>query len=163
MKVTSAVVLLGMLQAVLAQSLAPSPTESIGCQPHGDHWHCEAARPTEGGEAPVSSDAPAPAPTESAHSGEEEDHGHDAGASESLAPSPTESIGCEPHGDHWHCDGPRVTGSATDGTETPTGTDDDSASQTSSIVQVPTGAAAGLQIGNFVPVVAVAFLAQAAL
>jgi hypothetical protein len=22
-------------------SLAPSPTESIGCEPHGDHWHCE--------------------------------------------------------------------------------------------------------------------------
>lgn len=26
-------------------SLAPSPTESIGCEPHGDHWHCEGPRP----------------------------------------------------------------------------------------------------------------------
>lgn len=22
-------------------SLAPSPTESVGCEPHGDHWHCD--------------------------------------------------------------------------------------------------------------------------
>ena len=22
-------------------SLKPSPTESYGCEPHGDHWHCE--------------------------------------------------------------------------------------------------------------------------
>jgi hypothetical protein len=22
-------------------TLAPSPTESVGCHPHGDHWHCE--------------------------------------------------------------------------------------------------------------------------
>jgi hypothetical protein len=22
----------------------PSPTESIGCEPHGDHWHCEGPR-----------------------------------------------------------------------------------------------------------------------
>lgn len=26
-------------------SLEPSPTESIGCEPHGDHWHCEGPRP----------------------------------------------------------------------------------------------------------------------
>ena len=26
-------------------TLAPSPTESIGCEPHGDHWHCEGPRP----------------------------------------------------------------------------------------------------------------------
>lgn len=24
-------------------ALAPSPTESYGCEPHGDHWHCEGA------------------------------------------------------------------------------------------------------------------------
>lgn len=23
-------------------TLAPSPTESTGCEPHGDHWHCDA-------------------------------------------------------------------------------------------------------------------------
>lgn len=22
-------------------TLKPSPTESFGCEPHGDHWHCE--------------------------------------------------------------------------------------------------------------------------
>lgn len=38
MKLSSTFVALGMLQAVLAQSIAPSPTESIGCEPHGDHW-----------------------------------------------------------------------------------------------------------------------------
>lgn len=24
-------------------SLKPSPTESVGCEAHGDHWHCKAA------------------------------------------------------------------------------------------------------------------------
>lgn len=38
MKFSSTFVAFGMLQAVLAQSIAPSPTESIGCEPHGDHW-----------------------------------------------------------------------------------------------------------------------------
>lgn len=38
MKLSSTFVVLGMLQAVLAQSLAASPTESVGCEPHGDHW-----------------------------------------------------------------------------------------------------------------------------
>ncbi|KAG4414498.1 hypothetical protein IFR04_012375 [Cadophora malorum] len=23
-------------------TIAPSPTESVGCEQHGDHWHCEA-------------------------------------------------------------------------------------------------------------------------
>jgi hypothetical protein len=22
-----------------SESLAPSPTESVGCEPHGDHWY----------------------------------------------------------------------------------------------------------------------------
>lgn len=72
---TFAVALLGLFPAVFAETLAPSPTESTGCEPHGDHWHCEAARTAE-------------------------DHSHASGATESLAPSPTESTGCEPHGDH---------------------------------------------------------------
>lgn len=63
-------------------SLAPSPTESVGCEPHGDHWHC---------------DGPAISTTES------------RSRNSTLSPSPTESIGCEPHGDHWHCDGPAIT------------------------------------------------------
>lgn len=28
---------------------APSPTESVGCEPHGDHWHCDG--PAEAGTA----------------------------------------------------------------------------------------------------------------
>jgi hypothetical protein len=27
-------------------SIEPSPTESIGCEPHGDHWHCDGPRET---------------------------------------------------------------------------------------------------------------------
>lgn len=27
----------------------PSPTESVGCEPHGDHWHCDG--PAETGSA----------------------------------------------------------------------------------------------------------------
>lgn len=35
-----AAVLLGLVSTALgqSQSLAPSPTESYGCEPHGDHW-----------------------------------------------------------------------------------------------------------------------------
>lgn len=29
-------------------SLAPSPTESVGCEPHGDHWHCDGPAVTSG-------------------------------------------------------------------------------------------------------------------
>ncbi|KAL4726611.1 hypothetical protein ACLX1H_005499 [Fusarium chlamydosporum] len=83
---TFAVALLGFFPAIFAQeTLAPSPTESVGCEPHGDHWHCEAARTAE------------------------DSHSHSAGATESLAPSPTESVGCEPHGDHWHCEAAKST------------------------------------------------------
>lgn len=65
----------------------PSPTESAGCEPHGDHWHCDG-------------------PAETSSEGDE-----DASVSETpTEPSPTESVGCEPHGDHWHCEGPVETG-----------------------------------------------------
>lgn len=68
----------------------PSPTESVGCEPHGDHWHCDGPAETgTGAEASTTSATASPA-----------------------VPSPTESVGCEPHGDHWHCDGPAETGSA---------------------------------------------------
>lgn len=30
----------------------PSPTESSGCEPHGDHWHCDG--PAETGSASAS-------------------------------------------------------------------------------------------------------------
>ncbi|KAF2837909.1 hypothetical protein M501DRAFT_146015 [Patellaria atrata CBS 101060] len=81
MRVSTLIPSFALVAFALAQSesLAPSPTESIGCEPHGDHWHCDG-----------------PAPT------------GDVVGTGSLAPSPTESIGCEPHGDHWHCDGPAV-------------------------------------------------------
>jgi hypothetical protein len=26
-------------------TLGPSPTASVGCEPHGDHWHCDGPRP----------------------------------------------------------------------------------------------------------------------
>ncbi|KAL2431747.1 hypothetical protein ABEF94_013528 [Exophiala dermatitidis] len=74
-------------QSSESESLPPSPTESVGCSPHGDHWHCSAPA--------TATDAAVTATT--------------ASASEDPGPSPTESVGCEPHGDHWHCDGPAVT------------------------------------------------------
>lgn len=91
-----------------SETLAPSPTESVGCEPHGDHWHCEGAR------------------TDVTAATTDADHSHSAGATESLAPSPTESVGCEPHGDHWHCDGPATAasgGSATTSSESAAVTD----------------------------------------
>ncbi|EGX45253.1 hypothetical protein AOL_s00173g354 [Orbilia oligospora ATCC 24927] len=122
-------------------TLAPSPTESVGCEAHGDHWHCEgpvavtttAAKTTshdhEEGEGTL-----APSPTGSVGCEAHGDHWHCAGPREAtttttsashgtgsgtLAPSPAESVGCEAHGDHWHCDGPRTTIASTT-TSTPT-------------------------------------------
>lgn len=31
-----------------ATQAGPSPTESVGCEPHGDHWHCEGPKETAG-------------------------------------------------------------------------------------------------------------------
>ena len=73
-----------------ASPTMPSPTESVGCEPHGDHWHCD---------GPAETSTEAEASTTSA-------------TASPTMPSPTESVGCEPHGDHWHCDGPAETGSA---------------------------------------------------
>jgi hypothetical protein len=113
---TFAVALLGLFPAIFAQeTLAPSPTESVGCEPHGDHCmfsspidqlneylisdigHCDGARSTLATEAKATTDAE--------HDDDHDhDHDHDTTGTESLAPSPTESTGCEPHGDHWHCE-----------------------------------------------------------
>lgn len=71
-----------------ASPTLPSPTESVGCEPHGDHWHCDGPAETAGASSSATVSA---SPT---------------------MPIPTESSGCEPHGDHWHCDGPAETGSA---------------------------------------------------
>jgi hypothetical protein len=132
---------LGFGSMALAQELEPSPTESIGCVPHDDHWHCEGPRPTEAPEevpeAPEEEVTLEPSPTESIGCEPHGDHWHCEGPrptdapevtttaehddehehTEDPGPSPTESIGCEPHGDHWHCEGP----APTDGpTEVPT-------------------------------------------
>lgn len=64
----------------------PSPTESVGCEPHGDHWHCDGPASTSVGESITATTVVTP-----------------------TVPSPVESVGCEPHGDHWHCDGPAET------------------------------------------------------
>ncbi|CAG9942227.1 unnamed protein product [Clonostachys rosea f. rosea IK726] len=116
MKAVQVVALLGL--ASLSYAQAPSPTESIGCEPHGDHWHCEGPRPTSAAlSSAVSSAAdPGPSPTESVgcqpHGDHCEDHDHDHSSTVDPGPSPTESVGCEPHGDHWHCEGPAVTSGA---------------------------------------------------
>ncbi|KAK4446365.1 hypothetical protein QBC34DRAFT_469702 [Podospora aff. communis PSN243] len=121
--------ILALSPFVLAQNLAPSPTESVGCEPHGDHWHCDGPRstlatittgPTTSGTATVT--APAVSHShdhddehEHEHSSVHSDDDHHHSTSGSLKPSPTESTGCTPHGDHWHCDGKKAdeTGTAT--------------------------------------------------
>ncbi|KAI9844850.1 MAG: hypothetical protein M1837_005268 [Sclerophora amabilis] len=71
---------------VHAQDPGPSPTESIGCEPHEDHWHCDGPAPETSAAAVTSADS----------------------VVTPAVPSPTESVGCEPHDDHWHCDGPKT-------------------------------------------------------
>ncbi|KAI1457888.1 hypothetical protein F4805DRAFT_457331 [Annulohypoxylon moriforme] len=93
---------------VAAQTLPPSPTASVGCHAHEDHWHCDGpASVTASGsfsaQTTVSSSI-----TSSITSSTSEEHEEGTGT---LAPSPTESFGCEPHGDHWHCDGAVVASS----------------------------------------------------
>ncbi|KAI8957011.1 hypothetical protein F5Y11DRAFT_352998 [Daldinia sp. FL1419] len=139
----------------VAQTLPPSPTASVGCHPHGDHWHCDgpasstasifstdsnegsqtqtlAPSPTESiGCEPHGDhwhcDGPAAAATASTSNATGDQHGEGNG---SLAPSPTESVGCKPHGDHWHCDGPAV------------------ASSTSSVPPTETGGVGKVEVGS---------------
>ncbi|CAH0038050.1 unnamed protein product [Clonostachys rhizophaga] len=132
MKAAQVVALLGLGSFSYAQ--VPSPTESIGCEPHGDHWHCEGPRPTSAAVSSAVSSAadPGPSPTESVGcqphgdhwhcegpatsaavtTSASEDHDHDHSSTVDPGPSPTESVGCQPHGDHWHCEGPAVTSGA---------------------------------------------------
>ncbi|EAQ91381.1 predicted protein [Chaetomium globosum CBS 148.51] len=126
MKTSAVAFLLGLYALpALAQELAPSPTESIGCEPHGDHWHCEGPRPPATTSEPTTTIPPPVITTTSAATDDDDEHTDEAGTA-SLAPSPTESIGCEPHGDHWHCEGPRPpatetgSGEGEGATETPT-------------------------------------------
>ncbi|KAL2222650.1 hypothetical protein M432DRAFT_12791 [Thermoascus aurantiacus ATCC 26904] len=122
-----AVLALASCPAVLAQEdPGPSPTESVGCEPHGDHWHCAGPAPTITPDVTTVVTPLVPSPTESVGCEPHGDHWHcdgprvtstDDGHSHTASPaipSPTESVGCEPHGDHWHCDGPAsATASAT--------------------------------------------------
>ncbi|KAK1541001.1 hypothetical protein CPAR01_06990 [Colletotrichum paranaense] len=123
MKASQILSMLGFAAFAFAQSesLAPSPTESVGCEPHGDHWHCEGARATTAaavsGTTLLTSVAAA-----TTTATEDHDHDHDddhSSGTGSLAPSPTESVGCEPHGDHWHCD---AAATAVSGTASASGT-----------------------------------------
>ncbi|PGH08825.1 hypothetical protein AJ79_05829 [Helicocarpus griseus UAMH5409] len=136
----------------------PSPTQSIGCEPHGDHWHCDAPAPkteaavttTTTASTTTGAEDPGPSPTESTGCEPHGDHWHcdapanptatgkpsdqheheheDEHSSQDPGPSPTESTGCEPHGDHWHCDAPAQT-------------------------QPPSGAAAAVKLNQYAAVV----------
>ncbi|KAK0119409.1 hypothetical protein ONS95_010861 [Cadophora gregata] len=44
-------------------TLAPSPTESVGCEPHGDHWHCDGPAVTSSPLASASANVTAPVTT----------------------------------------------------------------------------------------------------
>ena len=52
----------------------PSPTASAGCEPHGDHWHCEG--PATAVQTPAPEDTPA---SEETGEAEETDSGNNAG------------------------------------------------------------------------------------
>uniref|UniRef100_A0A8H7KEJ1 Hydrophobin n=1 Tax=Bionectria ochroleuca TaxID=29856 RepID=A0A8H7KEJ1_BIOOC len=119
----------------------PSPTESVGCQPHGDHWHCEGPAVTSGASSNVPSSSSAAVTTTSA---DHDDHSH--GSATPTKPSPTESVGCEPHGDHWHCDGPRVTSSGLTSVVSSIPTPSSNGTITTT---VPTAMAAGLSTTGF--------------
>ncbi|KAK3299836.1 uncharacterized protein B0H64DRAFT_1800 [Chaetomium fimeti] len=167
-----AAVLLGLVSTALGQAettgLAPSPTESYGCEPHGDHWHCEGARTVAETDAPtdVGTTTAAAATTSAAHDHDEDedDHDHDeddddsthtdAAGTGALAPSPTESYGCEPHGDHWHCEG-AITASPT-GAPAGTGAQDAATTTSTSTAAAPHFEVAGLGFAGVAAVVAMA-------
>ncbi|KAI0884947.1 uncharacterized protein GGS22DRAFT_136184 [Annulohypoxylon maeteangense] len=93
---------------VVAQTLPPSPTASVGCHAHEDHWHCDGPVSTAASLAASTQTPASNSTTSPITSSTSEEHEKGTG---SLAPSPTESFGCEPHGDHWHCDGAVVASS----------------------------------------------------
>ena len=109
MKFTAAV-LSGLIPFALAQdSLGPAPTESYGCEPHGDHYHCEGhVSETAADAASTTVTVTSVTATPTGEHDHEHDHDHEDGEEHdhgdeetgSLPPSPTASVGCEPHGDH---------------------------------------------------------------
>ncbi|KAF9894464.1 hypothetical protein FE257_007967 [Aspergillus nanangensis] len=134
----SILAVMAMASTVLAQEdPGPSPTASVGCEPHGDHWHCEGPAteaatettvvtptmpsPTQSVgcephgdhwhcDGPASTEATATTTASASHSHDDDDDEEEATETPTM-PSPSESVGCEPHGDHWHCEGPAETGS----------------------------------------------------
>lgn len=167
MKSTTCLALFGLISGALAQSLAPSPTESFGCEPHDDHWHCEGPR-TDDSAVSATTTPPATTPTpDDDHDGDDHDgddhdddeHDHDEGTGV-LPPSPTESVGCEPHGDHWHCEGPATavepTGFTTETSTTTSPPDaDEEAATTAPSPTATAGAARGASLA-FGPVAVLA-------
>ncbi|KAM7188476.1 hypothetical protein V8F33_010626 [Rhypophila sp. PSN 637] len=150
--------LVGLLPLALGQgsvstaSLAPSPTQSVGCEAHGDHWHCDGPRVTSITVSPSTlltsrlTTTPPAVTSASAHPDHDDDHEHhdddhdDHDDDASIKPSPTGSVGCVAHGDHWHCDGPA--------TATPTQSAAETGAVASGVSTVPTSAGtAGTQHG----------------
>ncbi|OIW29308.1 hypothetical protein CONLIGDRAFT_715669 [Coniochaeta ligniaria NRRL 30616] len=136
MKAFPSVALFSLLSLALGQddnsasgSLASSPTQSVGCTTHGDHWHCKGPRVTSSPvviTTTISGVAVATTSIASHDHDHDGDHDHDdhsytaAPGTGSLKPSPTESHGCEAHGDHWDCAGPVTATGATSTGATPT-------------------------------------------
>ncbi|TLS26922.1 hypothetical protein PpBr36_03977 [Pyricularia pennisetigena] len=142
MRVSQIVAMFGLVAVGVAQQLPPSPTASVDCEPHGDHWHCRGPRTTVPGQSVTANPSgvttrPPAAASATATSSRHHDHDHDDdddddhdddhddddhhSGTRTLPPSPTASVGCQPHGDHWHCTGPK-TGSAATVASTATGT-----------------------------------------
>ncbi|KAK0732527.1 hypothetical protein B0T21DRAFT_384785 [Apiosordaria backusii] len=146
--VTYAALLLGALSTALGQTTAdpgPSPTASIGCVPHNDHWDCEGPRVTDAVVTTGTATGTAPVVTSTAahHDHDDDDHDHtddeddhtDVPGTGTIKPSPTESYGCEAHGDHWHCEGHRTASSTlvvVTTTTTSAGSDSQAAATTTS-------------------------------
>ncbi|EEH18258.2 hypothetical protein PABG_00821 [Paracoccidioides brasiliensis Pb03] len=75
---------------------APSPTESVGCTLHVDHWHCSGPATTHHHS------------TQNTTTTMHHHNGHKTSSHKDPGPSPPGSVGCTPHGDHWHCSGPAM-------------------------------------------------------
>ncbi|KAK4203956.1 hypothetical protein QBC40DRAFT_303913 [Triangularia verruculosa] len=160
---TYAALLLGALSCAMGQTTAdpgPSPTESIGCVAHNDHWDCEGPRVTDAVVTTSTGTAPV-VPTTAIHhdhdDDDDHDHDHDHTDDEddhtdspgtgSIKPSPTESYGCESHGDHWHCEGHRTASSALVVVTTATnGADSEAATTTTSTSTAGAAQVTGLSL-----------------
>ncbi|KAF0324114.1 hypothetical protein GQ607_008544 [Colletotrichum asianum] len=122
MKTSQILAILGFSAFAMAQSssytLAPSPTESYGCEPHINHWHCEGARATTGAAEGTTLSTAVAATTTATEDHDDDDHDHSGTGV--LPPSPTESAECVAHSDHWHCEGPASTAAAGNATVTTT-------------------------------------------